>query len=180
MFHLVDDKKDVAVRILADVCGLPATELVPYPNGYCHSVYRVQTGHHSYVLRVTGTDAEPYYRGALHWLPQLSALGIPVPQILQHGSFEDVFYTLITFLPGTDIGNIYHTLDVAQKRVLARDMATIQQKVSTLPAGSLYGYTADGALYQTWSDFLDSQIARAAARIKQNGIGSSDICEKLQ
>ena len=180
MFNLVDEKKEIALTILRYVCDLPVSEVVRYPNGYCHSVYFAQAGAEKYVLRVTNESEKQYYMGALQWLPQLENLGIPAPKIVKNGRYEDVYFCLITFIPGDDIGNIYDSLSKSQKRNIARDIAEIQKKVALLPTGHFYGYTADEVPYSTWADFLNSQIQRSQERLAQNGVWGTDICDILK
>ena len=175
MSNISDEKKDIAIKILNDICGLSVVEAVRYPNGYCHSVYFVKTGENKYVLRVTGENEKDYYKGALKWLPELDKLGIPVPQILKYGKYEDSYFVIISFISGSD-----NTLSAAQKRDIAKDISGIQRRVSSLPPGELYGYTADSSLYKTWTDFLNSQIKRSGERIEQNGVWGVDICNNLR
>jgi len=180
MFNISDEKKDIAIKILNDICGLSVVEVVRYPNGYCHSVYYVKTEKNEYVLRVTGENEKVYYWGALKWLPELDRLGISAPKVLKYGQCEGVYFMLISLISGKDLGDVYSTLSVAQKLDIAKDIFEIQKKVSSLPMGELYGYTADSFLYETWIDFLNSQIKRSYERIAQNGVWGTDIFDNLE
>jgi len=180
MFILSDEKNDIANKILKNVCGLSGTQVVRYPNGYCHSVYYVKNEIAAYILRVTNEGSKEYYQGALKWLPELDKIGIPVPAILEHGQYENVYYTLLSFIAGTDLGDVYGALRDAQKKDIAKDIANVQKKISALPTNLAYGYTADSQLYETWIDFLDSQIKRASERIAQNKIWGIDIIHSLR
>jgi len=179
MINGSDKRKDITIKILKDICGISFDKLVRYPNGYCHSVYYVKAGNNEYVIRITGRDNEIYYSGSLKWLSELYRIGIPVPEVLRHGQYEDVFFTLISFMKGNDLGDIYNTLTDYDKRNIVKSLSAIQRKVSSLPAGELYGYSADECLYKTWIDFLNSQIDRARKRIQQNGIWDADLCDTV-
>ena len=172
-----DTRKHIAVEILNDI-GITPTEIFRFTNGYCHSVYYVKSESGECVLRVTGGENEKYYHGAVKWLSELSKLGIPVPKIIKHGQYKDVFYTLISFLPGKDLGDVYHTLTDFQKRDIVRELAEIQRKAAALPACERYGdYDSDS--FETWSDFLSSYVNRSYERIKKNGVFASEICETV-
>ena len=90
-----DTKKDTAIKKLNEELVIFPNIVERFTNGYCHSVYYVETEKEKYVLRVS--NSEWHYRGSLKWIPLLSPLGIPVPQILKHGQYGEVFYTLITY-----------------------------------------------------------------------------------
>ncbi len=180
MFDNSDVRKDIAMRILVDELSITPTEIIRFTNGYCHSVYHVKTVNNELVLRLTGENNERYYLGSVKWLPELNVLGIPVPKILKHGRYKEIFYTLLSFIPGKDIGEAYHTLTDLQKRNITKKLSAIQRKVSLLPKGDSYGYTADNEVFKTWTDFLNSQINRSKERIKQNGILNAGICDTVK
>ena len=71
---------------------------------------------------------------------ELARLNIPIPQILRNGQNGDVYYTLITYINGKDIGDIYHTLNDFQKRDIAKELVAIQKKVSALPPNLIDGF----------------------------------------
>jgi hypothetical protein len=100
MFNGLDTKKETAIKILYDELGITPEEIKRFPNGYCHSVYYVKNKNDEFVLRITSNENKKYYLGSIKWLSELLALGIPVPKILKYGQYNDMFFTIISFLPG--------------------------------------------------------------------------------
>jgi aminoglycoside phosphotransferase (APT) family kinase protein len=165
-----DTKKDTAVKILNEELNIFPHVVKRFTNGYCHSVYYVETEKEKYVLRVSGS--EWHYRGSLKWLPLLNSIGVAVPQILRNGQYGEVFYTLITYINGKDLGEIYHTLNDLQKREVARELAAIQDKVATLPI-------KPKEIYVYPSMEHENKIASCRERIKQNKLFDVGICDRV-
>ena len=180
MNDVADARKDTAGKILTDICGLSPVEITRYPNGYCHSVYYVDDVSGEYVIRITEETSKEYYLGSLKWFAELRKLDLPVPEILKHGRYEDVFFALMSFIPGKDLGDVYNTLMDSQKQDIAKSLAEVQRKVSSLPTAGLYGYSADDTMYKTWVEFLHSQLDRSSKRMMQNGIWDTDICDRVK
>lgn len=179
MFNGSDTSKEIAIRILNAELGIIPIEITRFTNGYCHSVYYVKTEKDEFVLRVTSKENNEYYLGSIKWLSELNKLGIPVPKIFSHGQYKEVSYALISFMPGKDLGEVYHTLTDLKKRDIVKELSVIQSKVATLPAMELYGYpqSSNNNSFATWSKYLESLITRSHKRIKQNGIFNVDVCD---
>ena len=172
---MINDIENKAKDILKDVLNIAPDIMTRFTNGYCHSVYYIEADKNKFVLRITKKENEVYYHGSIEWLTKLSALGIPVPQIIKHGQFDDVFYNLISFIDGKDLGDVYHTLTDCQKHDIAKDLTIIQEKVSTLPCADLFGYNT----FLSWNEYIESIIKRSNERIKKNGIFDGNICNNL-
>ena len=178
MIDCSDTRKSLAIEILNNELGIAPSEIFRFTNGYCHSVYYVKSESGECVLRVTGKENEKYYHGAVKWLGELSKLDIPVPKIIKHGQYKEVFYTLISFLQGKDLGDVYHALTHPQKREIAKELVAMGRKAADLPAYDGYG-DSDSGSFKTWSDFLSSYVNRSYERIKRNGVFASEICETV-
>ncbi len=176
------NSRKTAINILHENLGIIPIEITRFTNGYCHSVYYVKTAKDEFVLRITGKTNKQYYTGSLKWLTELNALGIPVPQIIKHGQYQEEFYALISFIPGKDMGEVYRTLTDSQKRGIVKELSAIQRKVSALPVARLYGYPHSGRneSFTAWTGYVESILERARERIKQNGIFSADVCETVK
>lgn len=144
-------------------------------------LYYIKTEKTELVLRITGHENREYYEGSIKWLPELLALGIPVPKIIKHGQYEDVYYTFISFIKGIDIGEIYYTLKDSEKLEIVQELITIQKKTAALTTKGLYGYPYSGnnQSFTTWNEYLKSSIERSFRRIKQNNIFNINVCEKV-
>ena len=141
-----DTKKEMALEILKDELNITPVEVTRFPIGMCHFVYYVKTETEEFVLRITQSDW--HYNGSVKWLTELAPLEIPIPKILSHGQYKDVYYTLITYINGKDLGEVYHTLNDSQKCDIVRELTKIQRKVSTLPSDMI-----------EWSDKVRDSLA---------------------
>jgi Ser/Thr protein kinase RdoA (MazF antagonist) len=177
----LDREKETAMGILQYELGMTPIEMRRFTNGYCHRVYYVKTASGEFVLRVTGEENKEYYLGSVEWLPKLGALGVPVPRILKHGAYREDFYTLISFLPGKDLGEVYHTLTGEEKRGIVRELTIIQRKAAALPSMERYGYphAGHGGSFAAWTGYLESSVARSCERIRQNGVFRDDVCDAV-
>jgi len=172
-----DAQKDIAQSILHCELGMIPKEITRFTTGYCHSVYHVKTEAGDYVLRITGEANKAFYHGSVRWLPALSALEIPVPHVIKHGQYGDVFYVLMTYICGRDLGEVYATLNDAQKRSIAKALSEVQKKAATLPSAGMYGY--DGHPFDTWIEFLHSHVERSRGRITQNNVFDVNVCDTV-
>jgi len=179
MFGDLDTNRDTAIRIIKQEIGMKPINVTRFTTGYCHCVYYVKTKNGEFVLRITGKDAKNYYYGSIKWLSELDTLGIPVPKIISHGQNEDVFFALLSFIPGKDLGEIYYTLNDSQKRKIVRELSVIQRKIANLPTSGRYGYlhSENTDSFITWIEYIESCIARARKRIRKNKIFDADICD---
>ena len=48
---------------------------------------------------------------------------------MKNGQYEGIFYTIISFIIGKDIGDIYHELNDIQKQNIVKELVIIQRKV---------------------------------------------------
>jgi len=131
---VIDTRKSIALSILHDELNIVPTAISRFTTGYCHSVYHVKTKTDEYVLRITSEDNKGFYYGSIKWLSELLHLGLPVPKILNHGQYNDVYFVFMTYIPGKDLGEVYHMLNDSQKHGIAKSLSEIQKKVSTLPS----------------------------------------------
>lgn len=180
---IVDSEKtqDIAQKIIIDIMGLTPTDIKRFTNGYCHSVFYVKCQNNEFVIRLTNKENEIYYLGSIKWLSELYRLGIPVPKILKNGQYGDIFYTIISFINGKDIGDVYHILNDFQKENIVKELVFIQGKIVNLPTQGLYGYTNSVEnSFKTWTEYLNSLVERSSERIKQNGIFNTDVCVKVK
>lgn len=165
-----------AMEIARQQLGLKIKTIERFPTGLCHQVYRVEEldGQLS-VLRLSTEATRAYHQGALHWIPVLTRLEVPVPQIYAYGQWQDYYYTHFSYLPGQDLGEVYHQLNDEQKHQLAKDIVGITQRVATLPKGSGYG-SSIGTLYSSWTEVLLANLDRSHTRIVANGVFTESVC----
>jgi len=173
-----DSKKDIATEILSRELNIVPTKLARFTTGNCHSVYYVEAKNDRYVLRVTSEANKIYHFGSVKWLNELVKLAVSVPKILSHGRYgEDIYYVLITFICGKDLGEIYHTLNDYQKRDIVKALSDIQKKVATLPSKKSYGH--GDASFVTWSEAIKNHIERSRKRIRNNNVFDMGLCDAV-
>ncbi len=141
--------------------------------GIANYVFAVSTGAEKFILRCS--KEEDAYKAAVHWLSKLSVCGIPVPIVLSKGKYGDYSYLILSYIPGDDIGNVYHKLNDSEKKQIAREVVEIQRKVS--------GIDISVDEEWTWSSFIDELLNRAEERIKRKhyfDIEKIHIIKKMQ
>jgi len=172
-----DAQKDIAQHILRYELDMLPKEILRFTTGFCHSVYHVKTDAGDYVLRITSEENRAFYLGSIKWLPALANLDIPAPRVIRHGQYGNVFYVLMSYICGRDLGEVYATLNNSQKRSITKALSEIQKKVSTLPSVGVYGY--DGHPFDTWIDFLHSHVERSRGRIERNKVFDAKVCDTV-
>lgn len=68
-------------------------------------------------------------------------------------------YLILSYIPGDDIGNVYHKLNDSEKKQIAREIVEIQRRVS--------GIDISVNVEWSWSSFIDELLNRADERIKR-------------
>lgn len=141
--------------------------------GIANYVFAVSTGAEKFILRCS--KEEDAYKAAIYWLSKLSVCEIPVPIVLSKGTYGDYSYLILSYIPGDDIGNVYHKLNDSEKKQIAREVVEIQRKVS--------GIDISVDEEWTWSSFIDELLNRAEERIKRKhyfDIEKIHIIKKMQ
>lgn len=128
-------------------------------------------------MRITSKENKHLYDGSVKWLKELAGLGIPIPQILRHGQYDDVSYTLITYINGKDLGEVYRTLNDSQKHAIAKEIAGIQRKVSAIPPVKIDGSSAYSSA--TYMGGIKKSIQRSRDAIAANGVFNPDVCDAV-
>lgn len=125
--------------------------------GIANYVFAVSTGAEKFILRCS--KEEDAYKAAVYWLSKLSVCEIPVPIVLSKGTYGDYSYLILSYIPGDDIGNVYHKLNDSEKKQIAREVVEIQRKVS--------GIDISVDEEWTWNSFIDELLNRADERMKR-------------
>ncbi len=151
--------QDVIIQICVDNLGKPPEQLERCSNGYGNYVYIVKYSATNYILRCS--PERNAYTETIYWLQALSKIDIPIPQIVSHGQFEGFSYLILTYLEGNDIGDVYLSLSSCEKKLIAKELVSIQKKVSSLSLSPGSNWS--------WYKFIYELLDRAEARIAQNG-----------
>lgn len=177
MYNSFNTQANVALKILKDELNITPIAVTRFTTGYCHSVYHVKTESDEAVLRVTSKENKRFYDGSIKWLNELALLETPIPKILKYGQYDDVYYTLITYICGKDIGEVYHTLTNYQKHDIVKEVVEIQRKVSTLPSNIVDG-SGDYSV-ATCVEGIKDRIRHSRESIIKNKVFDSSVCDAV-
>ena len=153
-------EKQMISNIFSSCTHLTPQRVTRCAVGIGNQVYLIECDTANYIFRCSTDDHA--YADTVHWLTQLAALNIPVPEIVDHGTCEGYEYLILSYLEGRDIGLVYHELSGQEKRSIAKQVMEIQRKVSCLPLEKV-------DTSWSWYDFLNDLLDRAEMRMTQNG-----------
>ena len=129
--------------------------------GHGNYVYIVELADRKVVVRCS--QEEGAYKDTIYWLEKLETIDIPVPRVLGKGTSEGYEYLILTYFEGKDIGLVYTELSSDEKKIIAKAVVEIQNKVSEL---SLEDISSDWS----WNvSFVDDMLNRSKERIIANG-----------
>lgn len=126
--------------------------------GIANYVFLVSTEAEKFVLRCS--REEDAYEDTVHWLGKLSVCGIPIPAVLFEGKYGNYSYLVLSYIPGDDIGNVYHKLSDSQKKQIAGEVIEIQRKVSKIHIRPDAAWTWNGTI----RELLDRAEERMQAK----------------
>ena len=146
--------------------------------GLCNEVYSVSTPTRTVIVRLN-EDGNKMVGSETH-IPLFQSVDIPVPHILASDyskSLVPFAYQIQTQLPGMDIGQVVSTLTDLQLVNIAKNIAEISKKLSTLPTNGKYGWVGgEDPLYDSWTDIMQKMRTDIIERNNKTGvIGSKYI-----
>lgn len=138
--------------------------------GQGNYVYTVKYDENTYIVRCS--LEKDVYEATRHWLNTLSEIDIPIPKVICKGQFGGFDYLILTYIEGVDIGEVYLQLTADEKKRIAKEIVTIQNKVS-----SLYIETESN---WSWYRVIYGLLDRAKGRIIENGLFDVEKSERLR
>jgi len=154
------------------------------------SIQRIKTGISNEVYVVALKEKEiiirmnlekKYLMGSHDHIPKLKHLGIHVPTILAEDYEKAQFpfaYQIQSKIEGQDLGDVIHTLTESQLIVLATEIASIFEKIKTIPANHQFGLVwggGDNDLSDSWTQRMKIWIDESIMRGKKTGIMDNDL-----
>lgn len=139
--------------------------------GQGNYVYIVEYKGIKYVVRCS--SEKDAYNDSIYWLEKLALIDIPVPKVIAKGKHNEYEYLILPYIEGKDIGIVYDKLADEDKRVIAKEIVHIQNRVSTL---ELENVVTDWS----WSAFVNYILERAEERISQNDYFDVEKVERLR
>ena len=139
--------------------------------GHGNYVFIVECAGIKYVVRCSlERDA---YKDTIYWLEQLAVIEIPVPKVIAKGIFEEYEYLVLSYFEGKDIGLVYLQLKDDDKKAIAREIVSIQNRVAAL---ELENVGPDWS----WYTYVEDMLERAKERIAANGYFDVEKAERLR
>ena len=128
--------------------------------GQGNYVYIVECADVKYVVRCSSEHNA--YQDIIYWLERLSSIEIPIPKVIATGNFEEYEYLILTYFEGKDIGLVYTQLSDRDKKEIAKEIVSIQNKVAAMPLENV-------APDWSWRTEVEYMLERARERIAKNG-----------
>lgn len=174
------DASEVAWR----VHGKPPESVRRFSEGIGHWVYDVRMPDGSRSVVKLGTAVQrTEFLGAIHWSKTLRPLGVPLPKLLAHGEHRELPYVVLERLDGEDLGQVYGSLSLVQRRLIAEEVCRVQQIVGKLPEGDGYGFVrlpGESSYHKSWMGVIEASLARSRGRIATAGLVSMRPIERVE
>ncbi len=138
--------------------------------GHGNYVYIIFAEKDKYVIRLSSEDNA--YSDTVYWMGRLKKINIPVPEVLANGKYENYNYIILSYIDGDDLGTVYADLSNEEKRLIAKDVVSVQNSVAVL---KLENTKTDW----TWNSFIKYMLERSSERIIMNGYFDKDKVQRL-
>lgn len=147
--------------------------------GISNEVYVVALKEKEVIVRMN--LEKKYLMGSHDHIPKLKRLGIHVPAILAEDYEKAQFpfaYQIQSKIEGQDLGDVIHTLTESQLTILATEIASIFEKIQTIPSNHQFGLMwggGDNDLSDSWTQRMKIWIDESIMRGKKTGIMDNDL-----
>lgn len=142
--------------------------------GICNEVYRVGLKEREVITRLSPHDR--FLMGSHDHIPKFKALSIRVPDILAEDYSKNLIpfsYQVLSKIDGEDLGQVIETLSDQQLKNLAKEVANIFEKVSTIPASDKFGVIwggGDDEISDTWTERMEIWVEESKKRGLSTGV----------
>lgn len=147
--------------------------------GICNEVYRVGLEEREVIARLSPHDR--FLMGSHDHIPKFKALGIIVPDILAEDYSKSLIpysYQILSKIEGADLGQVIETLSDRQLQNLAKEIANIFEKVSTIPSSDKFGVIwggGDDEVSDTWTERMKIWVEESKERGLSTGVMDDEI-----
>lgn len=114
-------------------------------------------------------------------IPKFKALGITVPDVLVEDYSKKLIplcYQILSKIEGQDLGQVIDTLSDCQLKALAKEIATIFNKVKTIPSSDKFGVIwggGDDELSDSWSERMKIWLEESKERGLSTGVMDEEM-----
>ncbi len=171
-------KSSDVLRALRQHVNAHAHSMRRLTTGLAHYVYEVMTDGEPVVVRMADPDYHNGIPGGVYWHKRLRPLGVPLPNLLGYDLDGPFPYMILERLRGVDLGQVYAALSASEIQALARQIAAIQDRVATLPAGPGFGFLPSyetSFFARSWREVLEAGLAEAQENILAAGIFDAKV-----
>jgi aminoglycoside phosphotransferase (APT) family kinase protein len=158
----------LAAALAAAATGCQPIALERFNTGLQHYVFEARfVSRAPVVVRIAAEHGRAAMMGAAKLSALLRPLGVPLPAIIAEELSPPFPHLVLERLPGTDLGNVVKTLPTSRLVAIAAAVAEAQRLTAGAASARLYGYgvAPTDAPCETWSEVLESNLARSRARI---------------
>ena len=147
--------------------------------GICNEVYRLNLRDQDIIARLSPHDK--FLMGSHDHIPKFKALGVRVPDILAEDysrSLIPLSYQILSVIEGQDLGQVIETLSDDELKLLAKEVASIFNKVKSIPTTNKFGVVWGGGhdeLSDTWTERMRIWIEESKLRGHSTGIMDEDM-----
>lgn len=151
--------------LLAENFGEPIESLSELKGGLVAQALSFTAGQREYVLRFMTGKMEASYRKEEFLYRNFASPGLPIPEVVKTGSFEDLFYCISRKMPGRGLKSMANDEYEKVLPSLVRTLHAIHR--CDVSRWSGYGWIGDdmNGLFPTWKRFL----ARADEEEREGG-----------
>lgn len=150
--------------------------------GIAAFVYTIEIHERKYVIKIA--ESKELICGSAYWLTTLQGYDLPIPKVTGINTNTLPYYLIMTWVPGKDLCLVYRDLSSAQKKHVAQDIFTYQNRIQGLPAPDGYGflnsYDDTTNLKKSWEEVVESHITRSETRIMENGVFTADYVRRVR
>lgn len=171
MIHLITEKEFNQIPQYIDRIAI----------GICNEVYRVGLKELEVIARLSPQDR--FLMGSHDHIPKFKALGIRVPDILAEDYSKNLVpysYQVLSKIQGEDLGQVIETLSDQQLQDLAKEVASIFEKVETIPSSDKFGVIwggGDDEISDTWAERMEIWVEESKQRGLSTGVMNNEIAE---
>lgn len=173
----------LARRAIREAFGSEPDSIERLGGGLANHVWKFSIGGRFRVLRLAPEAG--LAAGSTYWLKRLEPANLPIPRLEKNGITDSRPWTILSLVPGQDLGVVYDTLTRAQKRSLAESVIACQQTLSRFPRAPGFGFLSsyeDQGAKPRWIDVVKAHLDRSRHRLGETGsfpAANADTVEAL-
>ncbi len=147
--------------------------------GIRNEVYKVTTPSKAVIVRMNSSKKQLV--AVERNIKLFSTLGISVPEMLASDYSQESFpmsYQILSYIEGKDLGQVVEAMTDQELRGVAKEVAAIFRKLSTIPTNGKFGWVGgdDDGLVDSWTTVMKSD--RIEERNNKTGVVGEDLVKR--